>query len=55
MLKHLGRTKPVKKGKKQIKCPICRKITPLTSSNTERTKTKMFAICKNCNKQFEIK
>ena len=54
-LKHLGRTKKEKVGKKQVKCSLCKKITPLHQDNTFREHGKLYATCKNCDMDFVVK
>lgn len=54
-LKHLGRTKKEKHGKKQVKCSSCKKITPIHGENCYREHGKLYVICKNCGNEFVIK
>ena len=54
-LKHLGRSKKEKAGKKQVKCTFCKKITPLHSDNCFREYGKLYTVCKNCGNDFVIK
>ena len=54
-LKHLGRVKKERTGKKQIKCSLCKKITPLYSENCVRVKGKIYVTCKNCGNEFILK
>ena len=54
-LKHLGRRKKKKAGKKQVKCTSCKKITPLHNDNCFREHGKLYAVCKNCGNDFVIR
>lgn len=54
-LKHLGRSKKEKGGKKQTRCTYCKKITPLHIENCFRERGQLYVTCKNCGNDFVVK
>ena len=54
-LKHLGRSKKEKSGKKQARCTFCKKITPLHIENCFRERGQLYVTCKNCGNDFIVK
>ena len=51
-LKHLGRSKKEKSGKKQARCTYCKKITPLHIENCFRARGKLYVTCKISSTAF---